>query len=630
MSDQNSKLAMRSSQLITPFGVGALIEIDGQSFLIKGTRYWSEKFITDKGDYKNLVNIDFPQLTNRLRGISQLKKAVFEVPIMRFPSWHFCPSCRIMTKLDFSWDKAKEESNKSAFSKPICTNKQCKGKELVPMRFVAVCQHGHISDIDWIKWAHRNKQGQGGKCDFKQPLKFIVSGQSGGDFNNMHIVCKCSENDKLTSHNSLEGINTYLGQFCDGFIPGEPNAERQECKDKNGKQTLMEMQPRGASSLHYPSILSALDISINDQQEETEEDIIKDNKFLTTIEFMSGLPKNQRQLGSRMAVQELAEKYGLDEDKVFELLTYYLEGGDLNENLEVEDAEITQYEILDIEFPVLSKNISIKSKHLITNPHLLDINSSLKPCLKKIVQVERLREVRVFRGFQRIQFGSNNTIVKPYFNAEGIKWLPASEVFGEGIFLEFDETKLHEWYNKFCKIINNITYHQITTAQEQGLLNNSGITPSPYFIMLHTFSHILINQLSFDSGYSSTSLKERIYSNLDKKRYGILIYTTDADAEGSMGGLVEMGTPKYIEEVIYKAVTKSTWCSSDPVCRELEKQGVGGLNAAACHACSLISETSCSYMNVLLNRLLVSSDGRLNGKGKAEPEGFFNNYIKKG
>ena len=85
----------------------------------------------------------------------------------------------------------------------------------------------------------------------------------------------------------------------------------------------------------------------------------------------------------------------------------------------------------------------------------------LKPFLKKIVQVERLREVRVFRGFQRIQFGSNNTIVKPYFNAEGIKWLPASEVFGEGIFLEFDETKLHEWYNKFRKIIDNITYHQI-------------------------------------------------------------------------------------------------------------------------------------------------------------------------
>ena len=50
------------------------------------------------------------------------------------------------------------------------------------------------------------------------------------------------------------------------------------------------------------------------------------------------------------------------------------------------------------------------------------------------MQIERLRGVRDFRGFQRIQFGSNNTIVKPYFNAEGIKWLPASEVFGEGIF----------------------------------------------------------------------------------------------------------------------------------------------------------------------------------------------------
>jgi len=317
----------------------------------------------------------------------------------------------------------------------------------------------------------------------------------------------------------------------------------------------------------------------------------------------------------------------MKQDKVFELLVYYLEEGDINENIEVEDAEITQSEILETEFPVLAKNTPIKSNNLITNPHILDRNSNLRKYFKKIVQVERLREVRVFRGFQRLEFGSDNTLVKPHFNTDGIKWVPASEVFGEGIFIEFDESKIHDWYNESYKIISEATNHQIKTAEEQGLLNNSGIKPSSFFIMLHTFSHLLINQLSFDSGYSSTSLKERIYANEEKKRYGILIYTTDADAEGSMGGLVEMGSLNYIEEAIYKAVTKSNWCSSDPVCRELDKQGVGGLNAAACHACSLISETTCSYMNVLLNRLLISGDGRLNGKNKPEAKGYFSDFI---
>ena len=36
--------------------------------------------------------------------------------------------------------------------KPFCENKDCKDtSELPPMRFVAVCNKGHINDIDWYK-----------------------------------------------------------------------------------------------------------------------------------------------------------------------------------------------------------------------------------------------------------------------------------------------------------------------------------------------------------------------------------------------------------------------------------------------------------------------------------------------
>ena len=108
----------------------------------------------------------------------------------------------------------------------------------------------------------------------------------------------------------------------------------------------------------------------------------------------------------------------------------------------------------------------------------------------------------------------------------------------------------------------------------------------------------------------------------------MLIYTSDSDAQGAMGGLVELGTVSLIRDVIYKAVTKSLWCSSDPVCRELENQGVSGLNVSSCHACSLISETSCSYYNILLNRLLISGENNENSKGKKEPFGFFQKLIR--
>lgn len=95
-----------------------------------------------------------------------------------------------------------------------------------------------------------------------------------------------------------------------------------------------------------------------------------------------------------------------------------------------------------------------------------------------------------------------------------------------------------------------------------------------------------------------------------------------------MGGLSEMASPDRISEVIYRAVAKSQWCSGDPVCRELDAQGVDGLNRASCHACSLVAETSCTFSNVLLDRVLVAGEGKTNGRGTLEPIGFFKRVLE--
>ena len=50
---------------------------------------------------------------------------------------------------------------------------------------------------------------------------------------------------------------------------------------------------------------------------------------------------------------------------------------------------------------------------------------------------------------------------------------------------------------------------------------------------------------------------------------------------------------------------ESTWCSNDPLCIESTSQGYMGLNYAACHACSLLPETSCEAMNCLIDRASV-------------------------
>jgi len=125
------------------------------------------------------------------------------------------------------------------------------------------------------------------------------------------------------------------------------------------------------------------------------------------------------------------------------------------------------------------------------------------------------------------------------------------------------------------------------------------------FILLHTLSHLLISQLAFESGYSSSSLRESIYFSDDKENRmaGILIYTADSDAEGSLGGLVRQGKAGRFIPTLISSLKKATWCSADPVCGETKTKT--SYNQAACHSCALIAETSCTYMNTLLNRKLL-------------------------
>ena len=96
---------------------------------------------------------------------------------------------------------------------------------------------------------------------------------------------------------------------------------------------------------------------------------------------------------------------------------------------------------------------------------------------------------------------------------------------------------------------------------------------------------------------------------------GILIYTADSDSEGSLGGLVRQGEADRLILTLVNAIETASWCSSDPICRELPAQGREGMNRAACHACTLVAETSCSYGNVLLDRMLLIGGEGLLGVG---------------
>lgn len=615
------KISLRRAQLVSPFGVGSLCEVDGQSFFIKGTGRWPIG--------RNLTEIELPTLVAKLPGIRALNKPEYFVAADRFPRWHFCPNCRSMLQWNFQFDKREDE--KDPLPTPRCKNNKCKGRQLVPMRFIAVCDHGHIDEIDWHGWAHwRANVAETGQCDRKEArLKFLVTGKSGGDFKSMRISCECG------ASRSLEGIgDRALPQKCRGYFPGEGPTSC-TAGGKNGGSSPMWMEPRGSSALHYASVISALDIARAGYSGGLAARLLKDSYF---SKFLA-MAKRQLAKGSLDPdgledwfgddIRGLAPRFDASPDECwmifFELV---VEVKDQEQQIET-DGEIDQGDILGNEFPVLSSPSGFDGKTLKCVASDPPNTFALNQLLERVVQVEKLREVRVFRGFQRREVKKENTMVPPDLGIGGVDWLPAIEVSGEGIFLEFKRTALKSWLANNEDTIRNFSSLQLETSERDGLPSRMGFNANPVFVMVHTFAHLLINQLSFDCGYSSTSLRERIYCGpLNDLYAGILIYTADSDAEGSMGGLVEMGSPDAISEVIYRAVSRSEWCSGDPVCREIEAQGLGGMNRSACHACSLVAETSCTFSNVLLNRVLVSGDGRSNGRGQLEPNGFFRPVIK--
>jgi hypothetical protein len=124
------------------------------------------------------------------------------------------------------------------------------------------------------------------------------------------------------------------------------------------------------------------------------------------------------------------------------------------------------------------------------------------------------------------------------------------------------------------------------------------------YVMLHSLSHLLLTAIALECGYAAASIRERIY--VRDGAYGILLYTGTPDAEGTLGGLVQVG--RRVGRHLETALELGRLCSNDPVCAQHKPNQAHEdriMNGAACHGCLLIAEPSCERRNELLDRSLV-------------------------
>ena len=107
----------------------------------------------------------------------------------------------------------------------------------------------------------------------------------------------------------------------------------------------------------------------------------------------------------------------------------------------------------------------------------------------------------------------------------------------------------------------------------------------------------------------------------------MLLTTTASDSDGTLGGLVSLSEPGRLADIIDQALRAMTRCSSDPVCaRRLPQDPEDFLHGAACHCCTMVSETSCERANRFLDRRFVvplpgGGDELGGGAGGAAPDG---------
>ncbi|MFW6691538.1 DrmB family protein [Streptomyces sp. MAR4 CNX-425] len=239
---------------------------------------------------------------------------------------------------------------------------------------------------------------------------------------------------------------------------------------------------------------------------------------------------------------------------------------------------------------------------------------SLHDKISGIGQVRRVREVRALRGFRRHH--AEAVMIDADLGPDRRRWptYPAIELFGEGVFLRFDEEHLAAWEGQpQVRARAGILRQRRSDSSWADRLD----VPEPRFVALHTIAHLLIRRLAFASGYASAALQERIYANSDRadKTAGILIYTAAGDAQGTLGGLVRLGAPDKMIPLLVAALDDADFCSNDPVCIESDRQGSSQLNLSACHGCCLVSETSCETGNRLLDRQLVLGGSDVPGLG---------------
>jgi hypothetical protein len=461
-----------------------------------------------------------------------------------------------------------------------------KKRSVVPVRFVRACRAGHIGDIDWYAFTHNGPSD----CAKQRRQLYIDERGTSGDLTEVWIRCECGKAERSMAQAAVLA-NHALGS-CDGSRPWLGVFTRETCGEPS------RLLIRSASNAYFPQLMSV--ISLPERDQTVKQTVDRVWSHLEAVEEMEQLRYERR----KSVVKEALD--GLSDEEVFAEIKSRALGGVRAEK----SVKVAELETL----------ISVKDEIGEDRPDGVFYARSLPRAIwdrpwmapiERVVLVHRLREVVAQVGFTRFESAAPDTEgeldigVKRASLAREVSWLPAFENKGEGVFLQFSKTAIQTWMTNTAVQARSI---ELAAGFEAWRKEHNGTTrtvPNLAYLMMHSFSHLLLTALALRCGYPASSIRERIYA-IPEVGYGVLLYTGTSDAEGTLGGLVQLG--RQIHEVVQSALELGMLCSNDPVCAQHDPSNAHErrfLHGAACHGCLLISETSCEQQNDYLDRSLV-------------------------
>jgi hypothetical protein len=610
MKQEKLYTPLRFSHLISYAGIGSIVRDNEDKLMsLVDTRYWTDKNGICTAQPLKRISSEIrvccaggKKLKKPPVGTYDEKRGVVDhaLPAVVFPKWTICPKCKLLHYNPWL------NQRKDLVEDPICSNKACNGEKLAQVTWCAASSQGYLDDVPWHYVCHLNSTQ---KCEQDSGKKYLrISADSSG-----RTIVKC---DNCGSSQKINGLK------CGVINRPQPWLKFSDSPDfepvAGDDVEILEVNDPG---VYFPQTSKALVIPPESRQVgRTVYDRIAGNTAL--YQRIDGI---RSQMQRNAEIGRLAREYGCTKNEMSVALERLSNESD-DDSFTSNDVDCKDQSLLRKEYDAFltpidnlkeDEDFVIDIKSKAWRQELSSLGDALEQfvigrLIDQIVMVKRLREIRIYNGYRRIsvgdeegEAGQEGRLVLPWVIGEQ-DWLPAIELYGEGVFFTLDEKLLSLW-------------EETTAVRRRADLFSEQYKKSPFFydslppieprfLLLHIFSHLFMRELEAMAGFPAASLNERIYSSEMHKMAGTLIYTAVPDIAGSLGGILECAKPKKFLALLLNCFRQAAWCSLDPVCSEHLGQGPGLLNRASCHACALVPETACSYSNVFLDRNFIKGN----------------------